>query len=403
MYDQILFFLAVFIAVPAIFSFILGSVLLWGASRIMSFKDQSFVTALKVTALAMFAAGLLVALATLPSFLGVDLISLLLVPTSLMVSIILYVLMVRRIYREEWKNTLIACFVVLAIGAVIGGVMYFVIMVVGVVLWQLGTFSPPATTVVTGWTAFQPLAPSIIYDDNSQRFSASFNNAEGRVVKMNGASVKETLSETSCTGVMINGQDPSVSPVTAAMGSAFRLEAVCADAGRERGDPYEMTVSIKYDSIDGGIVTPRTQEGVIRGIVETTFDSMSATPEIASTTIPHVSSRISNGLTILQPVARSISYEGTIFKVTYVNAAGTMIKIGGVSVTETLDGVECTIEPSHSGKEIPAGGTYSLIAACPSKGPGDPYYMDLSIDYSATIGGIVTPHTENGSIEGEAE
>lgn len=147
-----------------------------------------------------------------------------------------------------------------------------VVMIVGVVLWQLGIFNPPTTTVVKGWVVLQPLSPSISYKSVDQSFTASFNNAVGTSIRVTDVNITEVLSKTggtNCASVTVDGQPVSEgAPKTVAAGSAFRVDATCSGAGRQRGDPYEMTITITYTSVIGGIVTPHTEVGTIRGTVE---------------------------------------------------------------------------------------------------------------------------------------
>ncbi|MCX6715464.1 MAG: hypothetical protein NT077_00410, partial [Candidatus Taylorbacteria bacterium] len=72
-----------------------------------------------------------------------------------------------------------------------------VVMIVGVVLWQLGVFNVgQGNLVVTGFVKMQPLTPSLAY--RNKAFTGSFTNALGTTIKLSSVTITETISNTVC-------------------------------------------------------------------------------------------------------------------------------------------------------------------------------------------------------------
>jgi hypothetical protein len=149
-------------------------------------------------------------------------------------------------------------------------------------LWP---FNPPTSCVSKGWVVLQPLAPSKSFKSADQRFTTSFNNAVGTSIRITALNVTEILGPAACAdtdgGVgaettFINGKAfDSTEPVIVAAGSAFNVSVLCVyPAGdypvsaRARSDPYEVAMTVGYYSIIGGIITPHTEMGIVRGGVE---------------------------------------------------------------------------------------------------------------------------------------
>jgi hypothetical protein len=146
-------------------------------------------------------------------------------------------------------------------------VFFALLLIVGAGLWQLGKSSNPRTVVLSGWSGMQPRDAGIHYNLSSAAFSASFNNAVVTNIDIKSVIVTEELSKMPCAKVTVNGMDPSVSPAKVAVGYTFRMEALCPDAKKKKGDPYSMKIAMDYSTSVGGI-TSRTETGYIRGTVE---------------------------------------------------------------------------------------------------------------------------------------
>jgi len=144
-----------------------------------------------------------------------------------------------------------------------------VVMIVGVVLWQLGVFNVgQGTVVVKDWNKMQPLGPTVTYGGAGGNFTASFNNVAGTSAKITAISINESYSGVVCTpgNTLINGAAIGTG-VTVGPGSAFKMDASGCNV-KTRGDQYLMIITLSYNSVVGGISTAHTEIGSIRGNAE---------------------------------------------------------------------------------------------------------------------------------------
>jgi hypothetical protein len=112
------------------------------------------------------------------------------------------------------------------------------------------------------------------------------------------------------------------------------------------------------------------------------------------------------GFVKMQPLTPSVAYRNTAFTASFTNALGTTIKLGNISINESITGGTaglCTITPSLVGTTVKAGGTFTTNASCVSKTDGESYDLVVMIPYNATMGGITTVHTDTGHIKGQGE
>ena len=140
-----------------------------------------------------------------------------------------------------------------------------VVMIVGVVLWQLGIFNPPTGTVFKNFKVLQPLGPSVSYKSSGNTFTMALSNNQGSSIKISGVLINETLTTTVCNAISVNNGTAGTFGQTVAAGSAFSVSATCALATRNRADPYNMLVEVDYIAVIGGIMTPHTEIGEVRG------------------------------------------------------------------------------------------------------------------------------------------
>jgi hypothetical protein len=135
-----------------------------------------------------------------------------------------------------------------------------VVMIVGVVLWQLGVFNVgQGNIVVTGFVKMQPLTPSIVYKNNL--FNASFTNALGTSIKLGQIVLQETINGSNCTvGPTLVGQ-------TVKAGGTFTVNGSSC-ASKSDGDAYDMLVTIPYTATMGGISSQHTDIGHVKGQAE---------------------------------------------------------------------------------------------------------------------------------------
>jgi len=134
-----------------------------------------------------------------------------------------------------------------------------VVMIVGVVLWQLGVFNVGQGGIVTtGFVKMQPLTPSIAY--RNATFTASFTNALGTTVKLNNITLNETITGNMCTAT----PNPALGQSVKA-GGTFTVAGSCLNALKSDGEAYDLTVTIQYAATMGGITTNHTDTGHIKG------------------------------------------------------------------------------------------------------------------------------------------
>jgi len=149
-----------------------------------------------------------------------------------------------------------------------------VVMIVGVVLWQLGVFKVGQTsTTITGWAKLTPLSSSIVYASSSEVFSAQFNNLNGVPIRVKNVLANETVTETPCT-VTVNTATAAAGTglldeeVTAGAGNTFMVNATCLAANKNAQDTYAMGIVITYDSVLGSVRTEHVETGQIQGPAE---------------------------------------------------------------------------------------------------------------------------------------
>ncbi len=131
-----------------------------------------------------------------------------------------------------------------------------VVMIVGVVLWQLGVFnSGQGAPVETGFVRLNPLMPSVVYKTTA--FNATFTNNVGAPIRLMTVIMNETINGVNCTTLVV----PSA-PVMA--GGVFNLAGTTCPSVIT-GAAYNMMIIITYNSSLAGYTTMHTETGYIRG------------------------------------------------------------------------------------------------------------------------------------------
>jgi hypothetical protein len=148
-----------------------------------------------------------------------------------------------------------------------------VVMIVGVVLWQLGIFKIGQTSTTTsGWTKLAPLSSSIVYRSSPETFSAQFNNLNGVPIRIRDAGATEKISGVSCNTTLYVDTTAKASlpasPVTTGAGDTFTLNCTCPLANKNPQDTYNMEITVVYDSVLGATSTEHTETGTIQGPAE---------------------------------------------------------------------------------------------------------------------------------------
>ncbi len=133
-----------------------------------------------------------------------------------------------------------------------------VVMIVGVVLWELGVFnSGQGNPVETGFVRLNPLMPSVVYKNTI--FNGTFVNNAGVPIRVMSVAMNETITRGNCT------ISPPSSPVMS--GGVFNLAAtVCPQV--PTGAAYNIVVVITYNSSLAGYTTAHTETGYISGTAE---------------------------------------------------------------------------------------------------------------------------------------
>jgi hypothetical protein len=196
-------------------------------------------------------------------------VSMILVLVSVLIGWILFIYLVTRFYGVDWKNAIFAFLIVFALNMVLNGFLLLVLWIPGVVLWQLGVFSAATPSIVsTGFEKMQPLSQTIVYGDDG-RFTATFNNVAGTAIRIDKVDLVEELSSRNCNAVLINSQSMTTGQqITVRAGDSFTVSANCPV--KSDGDTFDESVNIEYSTVIGGITATHTDEGHIRGQVEST-------------------------------------------------------------------------------------------------------------------------------------
>jgi hypothetical protein len=136
-----------------------------------------------------------------------------------------------------------------------------VVMVVGIVMWQLGIFNIGGTTVTS--TGFAKLKPQLSATGSSAggTFSAIFTNGAGTLIDMTTGAVIREIGTSTCSAVTFTPRKGI------AGGANFQVGATGCPMGVP-GDIYNLQVSIPYIVSVGGITTDHAETGTIRGPME---------------------------------------------------------------------------------------------------------------------------------------
>jgi hypothetical protein len=107
----------------------------------------------------------------------------------------------------------------------------------------------------------------------------------------------------------------------------------------------------------------------------------------------------------MQPLTPRIAYQNTSFTASFTNALSTAINLTGITMNETISGIQCNSVKSSPDvlSSVKAGETFTVTGVCPQKVDGDAYDLIVKINYCTSMGGITTNHTDTGHIKGWAE
>jgi len=141
-----------------------------------------------------------------------------------------------------------------------------VVMIVGIVMWQLGIFNLGGTTLTsTGFAKIKPQLSGTGMTSTGQP-RAVFTNGVGTGITLATGKIKDLTYGSSCTLV------PTMFvPQTISAGENFKISSgaptTCLKAGKP-GDVYNAQVTLAYDVSIGTISTRHSESGTLRGPME---------------------------------------------------------------------------------------------------------------------------------------
>lgn len=137
-----------------------------------------------------------------------------------------------------------------------------VVMVVGIVMWQLGIFNLGGVTSTTS-TGFPRIKPQLaLISMNKTYLTAVFTNGAGGPVLLNSATFG---SDASCD---LSTSVGSYATSSISVGENFDLSGDCSGATGGTGDPYDLDLTISYNVSLAGRVVTHVDHGTLRGPIE---------------------------------------------------------------------------------------------------------------------------------------
>jgi len=133
-----------------------------------------------------------------------------------------------------------------------------VVMIVGVVLWQLGIFGggPGAVNTASGFGKIKPMEPSIKYTGSA--LSMSIMNGVGQGVA--GLNYTATGDCTQAAKLAISGGDLKTGEVDTL--------SVAGCGSKTAGQSFSTTLTIQYVVTVAGTPITHTETGTVRGVAE---------------------------------------------------------------------------------------------------------------------------------------
>ena len=133
-----------------------------------------------------------------------------------------------------------------------------VVMIVGVVLWQLGIFGggPGAVNTASGFGKIKPMEPSIKYTGSALTFSL-----------MNGVGQGITGLNYTATGDCTQATEVAISGGTMGSGEVDAL-SVAGCGPKTSGQSFSASLTIKYVVTVAGTDITHTETGTVRGVAE---------------------------------------------------------------------------------------------------------------------------------------
>jgi hypothetical protein len=139
-----------------------------------------------------------------------------------------------------------------------------VVMVVGMVLYQMGVFNTTSGSTFSDWFYLKPMAASVGYS-NTGSFQSTFQNTVGTSIQILSASVYEKVSDAPCDVTQINSINLPAE-ISVSSGDVFTITSDCPE--RTQGEPYIASIAITYNAVARDMITEHTENGTISGVVE---------------------------------------------------------------------------------------------------------------------------------------
>ncbi|MFC2154461.1 hypothetical protein ACFLRC_03140 [Candidatus Altiarchaeota archaeon] len=139
-----------------------------------------------------------------------------------------------------------------------------VVMIVGIVMWQLGIFNMGSTAVTA--SGFSRLKPQLAAVALTQTGSSTlvFTNGAGTTIS---AGTCKVMTDLSATGSAFDLSAEPQTNIGAGDNLVYKIELPGASTAGQ-GDPVGVDVDIDYSLTVGGITTEHTEHGTIRGPLE---------------------------------------------------------------------------------------------------------------------------------------
>jgi len=136
-----------------------------------------------------------------------------------------------------------------------------VVMIVGIVMWQLGIFNLGGPSVTS--TGFAKIKPQLALAKMTAAgaFTGGFTNGAGSTITVTTWTANETRSTGACTTTA-----PAANTLVST-GDNFAVGATGCGTGTS-GDPYTLVARFTYTQSVGGITVTHTDTGSIRGPFE---------------------------------------------------------------------------------------------------------------------------------------
>jgi len=139
-----------------------------------------------------------------------------------------------------------------------------VVMIVGVVLWQLGIFGggPGAVNTATGFSKIKPMEPSIRYTSSGLDFTIV--NGAGTTIEFLNISASDVNGACGTTNLRVipslrAGETHTVTNLTQA---AYQCTVLTSGAA------FSVDITFTYNQTVGGIGVSHSESGILKGAVE---------------------------------------------------------------------------------------------------------------------------------------